>query len=304
MRTLSKTEIQVFRRCQREHLYAYVLRRRPVEKSEALRIGTIFDAAQGWWWKTASLTTALGSILASARDPFEAGKLAAMMTAYHYRWVDEPYDVLAVQKRLDIPLRDGVRFVVKIDAVVRDQRDGKIHLIESKSSSEDIEPGSWFWKRVALDIQISHYLAAAKREGIDAADVIYDVSKKPGLKPHKKVAIVKMTKTTAKEPGRPYANQQLKDETPEEYGERCLAAIRENPDDYFQRASIVRIGDEARAAEWDLLLTADQIVRAPGDRARNPDACFRYGSACPYFGVCTGASSICDSNLFTTESQS
>jgi hypothetical protein len=306
MRTRSKTEVQAFRRCRQEHHLAYDLRRRPLVKSDALRIGSAYDAGQGVWWRTLDLRAACAAATAKAGDAFEAEKVCAMLRGYDARWRDEPYDVLAVQQVGVSPLPfEGEELVVVFDAVVRKHEDGRVALIESKSSSEDIEPGAWFWNRTRLDIQISHYLAAALRMGFDATECIYDVSRKPAIKPLKKVAEVKMTKGTKNEPPRPYANQQLEDETPAEYGARCLAEIIEAPQKFYQRATIVRLADEARAAAKDLHDTVSEMRDAAelGRHPRNPDQCQRFGSVCPYFAVCTGAARIDDDSLFQLSHQ-
>jgi len=299
MRTISKTEIQTYRRCRREHYYGYELRRRPIEKSNALRIGSIHDAALEVWWRTLDLGKVLGVIETKAQDAYETARLSALMVGYDARWKHEELDVLAVQKPFYYSLGagfDGVRFGGVFDAIVRYRDSGRIALVESKSSKENISPGSWFWRRTLLDIQISHYLAAAKGAGFDASELVYDVSRKPDLEPLKASKEIKRRKD-----GEPYANTRLANETPEEYGERCLKAIREDPESYFQRPTIVRLADEAREAERDLLLTADSLIKDRGPRPRNPDACLRYGSTCPYYGVCTGSAEITNTNLFTSE---
>lgn len=295
MRTISKTEIQTYRRCRREHYYGYELRRRPVEKSTALRVGSIHDTALEVWWRTLDLAKVLGVVETKANDAYEAARLTALMVGYDARWRHEPYDVLAVQEPFYTPIGiEGVRFGGVFDAVVRRRDSGRVALVESKSSKENITPGAWFWKRTLLDIQISHYLKAGERW--HASELIYDVSRKPELEPLKASKEIKYRKD-----GQPYANQRVADETPEEYGERCLKAIREDPESYYQRPTIVRLADEAREAERDLLLTVDSLVKDRGPRPRNPDACLRYGSVCPYYAVCTGSIEITNTNLFTTE---
>ena len=275
-------------------------------KADALRLGSALDAGLETWWQTLDVEAAVSAAHTKEVDPFEAAKLGAMLRGYDARWRAEPYDVLAVQCAFVSPLPfEGEAMGGRFDAVVRKHSDGRIALVESKTSNEDIEPGGWFWNRTRLDIQISHYLAGALRIGFDATEVIYDVARKPGIKPLKKVEVLKMTKATAKEPSRPYAGQQLAHETPAEYGARCLAEIVETPDKYYQRATIVRLEIESRAAAQDLAQTVEEMRDArDGKRVpRNPDQCFRYGSACPYFGVCTGAVDI-NSNLFRHEAES
>jgi CRISPR/Cas system-associated exonuclease Cas4 (RecB family) len=111
----------------------------------------------------------------------------------------------------------------------------------------------------------------------------------------------KYTKPTKKEPiPRLYADQRETDETPMAYYERCLAAIRESPEKYFQRRTIVRLQDERKEAAADVWATAGLIRDARRLKVwpRNPDSCLHWNRACEYFDVCTGIYEITDPLLF------
>lgn len=207
------------------------------------------------------------------------------------------------------------------------------YVIEHKTSSADIRPGSPYWKRLILDSQISNYLDAAKALGVnDLRGVIYDVVKKPAKFPLKatpeearkytepKSRACKECKKKNPAPlphvedvdgvdvecvdgrivtdpgGRLYANMREFDETPEEYRERLLADIAEHPDEYFARGEIVRMADEESAAAQDVWAIAERIraSQVTGRWPRNVDACDSYGRFCEYWPVCTGETTIDD----------
>jgi hypothetical protein len=178
----------------------------------------------------------------------------------------------------------------------------RILLSEIKTSGEDITPGSPYWTRLLMDVQVSLYIEAARSLGIEAEGVLYDVLYKPKLRPLLATpeADRKYTKAKAGEPSRLYANQRDRDETPEEYGERVLKSIAESPDSHYQRRTIVRLERERLEAQADTWQTAGAIRDARRLRVwpRNPDSCMQWSRKCDYFDVCAGISTIDDPFLF------
>ena len=178
-------------------------------------------------------------------------------------------------------------------------------IIETKTSSEDISPGSQYYRRLRMDRQIGVYLRAAQQMGMDVVGMGYDIIGKPQLRPYKATPIEsrKYTKATKTEPSRLYANQRDRDETPEEYGQRCLAAIIAEPDAYYQRAIPVRLFQEQHESAVDVWQTAGAIreARRLNVFPRNPDACFTWNRSCDYLSVCAGDVPIDDPLLFRRE---
>lgn len=63
-------------------------------------------------------------------------------------------------------------------------------VFEHKTSSEDVRPGSTYWKRLTLDAQCSNYDDGARALGYaDLRGIIYDVVKKPATRPAKATPI-------------------------------------------------------------------------------------------------------------------
>ncbi len=331
---LTFSSMTTFRRCPREYEYAYVLRRRARSKSDALRFGALFHVGLNAWWtwngdalvKLQSAQHAMGEAFVGGTDPIELVKAEELMLGYTARWGDEPYETIAVEKQFRLPLlRSGLEYSVQdydhggaIDAIAASvgghnaTRDGllasTVHIFEHKTTSQDISPGAPYWSNiVALDSQVSTYMKAARELGYAPRDCIYDVIRKPDMKPLKATPeeSKKYTKPTKSEPTpRLYANMREEDEAPEEYRMRLREDIASNPDWYYQRMTIVRLEHDDEAHERDVMGTAEMIRFAESRNAwpRSTNACMRYNRLCDYHPVCSGTASINDSRYETKES--
>lgn len=307
---ISNSELRTFRRCAREHHFSYRLRRRTQQKAEALRFGTLLHVGlEAWWRCEGSAEERLGAgvhaLRAGTSDPFDLAKAEAMLVGYTARWGDEPMEVLAVEAEFDAALRNPLtgaesrtyRLGGKVDCIVK-LPNGRVAIVEHKTTSEEIGLGASYWRRVsALDSQASIYHVGARSLGHDVEVCIFDVMRKPGQRPAKRTAEIKLKKD-----GQPYANQRLTDETPDEYRARVLDAIQEDPSRYFARGEVVRLEHDEQEAALDTWQTARLIREAEVDRRypRNPDACVRFGRTCEYLPVCSGEAGIDDDTLFRT----
>lgn len=134
-------------------------------------------------------------------------------------------------------------------------------IVEHKTTSQDISPGSMYWRQVVTtDPQVSMYRAA-----FPGAVILYDVIRKPALR--------------GKE-----------GESADSLVARCLEAMAKEPEKYFQRAYVVRLESED-AAFADDVRAVDSLRRLPL-LPRNPASCFEYGSRCGYYSVCWEGASL------------
>lgn len=301
---LTSSRLKTARACQRLHHYEYNLGFRPAVEADTLRFGTLIHLGLEAWHRSTGdrLADALQVVEIHPSDPFDIARARAMLIGYDARWSGEQLQVLAVEATFEAPLVNPEtgrasqtwNIAGKVDAVVRTQ-DGRTLIMEHKTSSEDVRPGSDYWKRLRLDGQVSIYYAGASILGFDVQGVLYDVLSKPNLKPYKKSAEVKLKKD-----GTPYANQRLEDETPEQFEARILEDITSDPAGYFGRAEVVRLEDEMAEAMADIWqfgrMLRENDLR--GFYPRNVDACIRFGRPCPFFGVCAGEASLDDPELF------
>ncbi len=253
-------------------------------------------------------------------DDYERVRAEELLRGYHFRWVteqDAKIETVSVETEFSIPFEtEGGDYVLagKFDALCK--IDGRLFVGEHKTSSEDITPGSEYWQRVGtLDTQISTYIRAAKALSIGSIHgCLYDVIFRPDarvraipildsdgvkvvLDVHGRRVHVKSGKkwreTADKAEG---YTLQTRDETPDEYRLRLRNAIAEDPEGYYQRATIVRTEWDEQESDLDLRHTA--LLMATSERCgwhpRNPKACKQYGSVCQYLPVCSGTAELTD----------
>ncbi len=297
---LTTSRLQAYRRCPREEKLRYQLGLQSPQ-TEALRFGTLVHLGLEAWWKAdpeERLAAALQVVAGEAADAYEQARVDCLLIGYDARWGGAGLVALAVEHEFQLPLVNPDtraesktwRLGGKMDVLALEIASQRTWVIEHKTSSADISPGSNYIARLKLDGQVSMYHRAARELEHDPAGVIYDVIGKVDLRPYRATPVESRKYT---KDGRLYANQRERDETPDEYAVRVAAHIAENPDDYFQRATVVRLEDEMRDFErelWQLAGTMRDAVRL-GIAPRNPDACSRYGSMCSFFPLCTGEAS-------------
>lgn len=308
---VTNSEFRTFRRCPRERHFAYELGYRPLGEDEALRFGSLFHSGLEAWWRAYAddtvepLTAAIEAIQPLAVDEFDLVRAGVLLQGYDARWHDADVEVLAVEVEFRTPLVNPLsgaasrtyELAGKLDALIRNTPDGRVYIVEHKTSGDDIGAGSHYWQRLQLDGQISTYYAGARALGYEPAGCLYDVISKPRIAPRLATPSESRKYTKA---GALYANQRAEDESPDEYRERLVEAICAEPDRYYQRGLVVRLSDEEREAAYDAWSTARAMREAEvsGVHPRNPDGCERYHRMCGYFAVCTGTASLEDPSLY------
>lgn len=317
LRLITNSELKTFRRCIKEHHLAYDLGYRPVHEAEALRVGTLIHRGLEFYWRAWDLwrvdpwravRDALDAMSPLAIDGFDLARAEVMLIAYHERWhrtyVDAEFEVLGVEVEFKAPLINPATGAAsrtyeqggKIDALIR--RNGRVYIVEHKTTTENIGAGTPYWLRLTIDAQVSTYYRGARSLGHDVAGCEYDVLTRPLLRPL--IATPVEDRKHNKKTGELYANQRDRDETPAEFHGRLVTAIADNPEKYFQRGEVVRFDSEERDAAFDtwqstrMMRETELAERWP----RNPDACMRFGRPCDYFGVCTGTASLDDPTEF------
>lgn len=309
---ITNSELTAFRRCALEHHYGYELGVRPLGADpESLRFGSLFHVGLEAWWLAyqhpgEQLTAALEAMRPHALDDYDFARAECLMRGYDARWAGaEDIEVIAVEQQFTTELRNPLtgaksrtyQLAGKLDALVLNRGDGRVYVVEHKTSSEDIGPGSQYWERLRIDAQISTYFAGARALGHEPAGCLYDVIAKSRHAPLK--ATPEESRKYTKD-GRLYANQRDRDESAEEYGVRLAEVICAEPDRYYRRGFVVRLPDEEREAAYDAWQTARLMreARAAGIYPRNVSSCERYGRMCGYFPVCTHAASLDDATMY------
>ena len=228
-----------------------------------------------------------------------------LMTGYHHRWIDEDWTVESVEQEFHVPIfnpaskRRSPLFTHagKFDGTI--SRNGDPYLLEHKTCREEIGPGSPYWTRLSIDTQISGYLLASWHLGRKLTGVLYDVIRKPEIRPKrlglKETMMVKTTGLYCNVHLSPEAYQQfsLADdfrETPEMFQARLVQDTSERPDWYFGRQLVTRLEKELLTYAEELWRTTKDIhvAESSGDHRRNDKACFAFHRPCEYLGLCAG----------------
>jgi len=312
---LSNSELRTWRLCARRHLYQYRQLRRSRKVHPALSFGTLWHLGMEHWWAATGderLSAGLAAMRSSPDvDAFALATCEMLLIAYTALYGDQTLRTIAVEQRFEVPLLNPATGAASRTYVIGGKFDGiaadgdRLLVVEHKTTGADIEEGSLYWKKVqSLDSQISVYIAGAKASGYDVHAALYDVVRKPGMKPLKATPEEsrKFTKVTKANPvSRLYAGQRETDETPAEYAQRVADDIAERPDRYFARAPIVRLEADEKDHAYDTWQQARMMREAElaGYAPKNPDSCSAFGG-CPYLPVCSGEATIDDESLYRT----
>lgn len=288
---VTNSEIRAFRRCPRYHAIAYEIGMRPIAESEAVHFGSLIHVLLERLYRGEDPETALNDSIPDDLDPFERVRVEEAFLGYVARWTPVLWRVEAVEAEFKMPSTvEGIEVAGKIDAIVT--LAGKAWIVEHKTTSDDLTPGSQYWQKLRLDTQISTYLEGAKALGFAVEGCIYDVIARPALRPKKatpeeKREYTKKFKTLRK-------GQREEDETPDEYRLRLRTDILDDPDRYYQRGEVVRLENERILAGKDLHEHIQNLLvaRANDRWPRNPEACFTWNRPCEYLPVCTGQASL------------
>ena len=307
MNLLTSSRIRAAHACPRLDHYRYGLGL-VAPSTGAMAFGTAIHAGLEAWWSTMrdglpgdALDAALSAASVDLADPYDLARAEAMLTAYDVRWQRWAcsVEVLAIEAEFRAPLRhtDGRTartwsLAGKLDALVR-LADGRVAIVEHKTTSRDASAGTEYRARLTLDPQVSVYHDGAAALGYAADLCLYDVLVKPSQKPLTASAEIKLKKD-----GTPRAGQRTADETPEEYRARLIEAIAADPERYLIHAEIVRTERDRAEHGADVWETVHAIEhhrrRLPVLPPRHASACFAHGSPCAFLPLCEGRGRIED----------
>lgn len=247
---LTATRMSTMLACPRRHFWRYERGLQRLEKSDALRFGSAWHRAMEARATGANIEAALAAGLGTVRDldEVQVATLSGMLAGY---WSKYPADAMTIIPEVEFcePLAGSRTFDVagKIDGLAT-LADGRIALVEHKTAGTDIGPHSDYWIRLRGNPQIAQYVLAARVLNWDVATVIYDVARKPAIRPKQ-------------------------NETPEQFGDRLAADTRERPDFYFQRREVPILEDELSEFQASRLSLSRMILgcRAQAKIADRPE---------------------------------
>lgn len=253
-------------------------------------------------------------------DKFELERTRLLYAAIAYQWYYselDTYKTLAHELHIDAPVGNGVYVHGYIDRVMQGL-DGKLYIGERKTTSKDIAPGAEYWEPLKVAVQPRTYLYAlkyAKDNGIlershgitpdmEIGGIIYDVHKKPGIKPKKPVK-----KDIEELSGYPlnynYYGTQFQQseidsdhETYDMYGARLLHEFTENPEKYFQMQEVpIFEKDLPDYAEQARMIGSELNFRRDNDCwYKNENQCNAIYK-CRYFPICYNGAELTEDTV-------
>jgi len=247
---------------------------------------------------------------------YERATVAALLSGYFWRWAEAPLEILATEQAFELPLVNPAtgkpsklfRLAGVIDGIVR-LEDSRLAVIEHKTCSEDVSLDSDYWRRLQIDQQISIYIYAARQLGHNVATVLYDVIRKPTIKPTEvrvtdddglPIVLDVRGERVLKKDGKPRQTGDTKQGyrlltrpmTGQEWTEKLIDDIASRPEWYYARNEIPRLDqeiEECMAELWEL----QQALRA----AQRGQAWYRTVTRdtcpmCSYFGLCSSKTCV------------
>jgi len=311
---LTSSRIKIRRACPRADFHRYEQGLVSVApESGAQAFGTAVHAALEAWWRAWMVADGYGSLPgaldAIVYDPYldaneyVRARALAMIYAYDARWSRWAASVKVLG--VEVPFTTALRHPVtgqpaktwavagKIDLIVR-LADGRVALVDHKTTSADARSGSDYSRRLTLDPQVSTYFLGCEALGMPADLALWDVLRKPDVRPLLATPAESRVYTKAKDrackecakkksapaphfdddagvwcaggrvqtdPGGALkAGQREYDETPEAYQERCMAALADDgPESALSHIEVVRSSTEVEAHGWALWHTVREI---------------------------------------------
>jgi RecB family exonuclease len=330
---LTHSRTQAFGKCRRLHHLRYNLGIRPKTDAKPLRIGSVIHEAldlhaKGKWADEAIMdAVSVYDEVPTWADTdelvhewlCEAALCRAMLSAYfaHYANIELPPELRVaeiVNSEIDFELAitnpdTGSPIHVfknrgKIDKIVR-LADGRVAIMEHKTTSDSIEPGADYWLRLCVDQQISRYMCAAQDLGYDPQTILYDVISKPKHSPRaipltdeNGVKIVLDTngdrvRTSDGKKWRETGDSakgyavQTRPETPDEFMARVRDEMLADPSRFFARREVPRLTSDLNTFRQELYQQAKDIHEAnkTGRHFRNSGSCIGFGR-CEYLDLC------------------
>ncbi len=332
---LTNSRMATFRTCARKHQYQYEMGVRPSSSANFFRLGTAVHAGIEHWSKHHDFDKAIAAAVAPYQERWdmaesiEAAEAAAveretaieLLRGYFNAWAWDgredadhpltPVEVLASELAFNMPIVNpetnmpsrSFRAAGKIDAIVR-LKDGRLAVMEHKTTGDSIDADSDYWTRLRIDHQISLYMVAAKHLEYNVQTVLYNVIRKPSIAPKQipcldaeglKIVEDADGKRVFKKDGTPRESGdtekgyklKARTESPQEFGLRLAEDIEQRPGFYYARQEIPRLTSDLDEFRWELWQQAQAIREAQRANRwiRNSNACLNMGR-CPYLSVC------------------
>lgn len=268
-------------------------------------------------------------------DKYEAAKMLAMVRGYYRAnsdWLKQ-CKLLSIEKHLESKLvnldtgRTSPKYSLHgyIDKILWHPTDGMC-LSDHKTTSEDVgNPNNRYWRRLDHDPQSTTYLLLAMANGIDIDTVLWDIVKKPSIRPKqlskddiegirngvyagRELGGMTPTNEEALEAIAPgngfYASGDPKRiEGPYLYGLRVEEWCGGNAKEIYFRKKVTRTEEDVydlNQSVWGVTRILQWCERN-GVWPQNFRSCFNFGRQCDYYDVCHGCTPLSEPNFVHRE---
>ena len=223
---MTATRMNTLMRCPRQHYWMFEAGLRRTAVSEALQVGSAMARGQHARWLRKSYNEAMELAIPDGvkLDAIVCAKVGALLAGYFKYWGRrETMGTCRPEMTFKFEIEHGFTSEGKVDNLLKSRKT----LIESKTTSDSLDIDSTYWSRLRFDLQVLNYVYAARHEGWNVEEVLYDVTHKPGIKPKK-------------------VKGEDRVESPEEYGSRLRQDIAERPNFYYVRKEVAVLDDDLR----------------------------------------------------------
>ena len=237
---LTASRMSSFLACPRKHYWRYEVGLKRDTDAKALRVGTAWHSLMEARWQGADYEAAIANAIPADLEfeEIDVATITGLLAGYYARYgeSDEVVTELFAETEFNLPLPGSRTFNVagKIDGIAQ-LSDGRLCLLEHKTTGDSVEPDSEYWLRLRFNPQILQYVLAAKALGWDIETVIYDVTRKPSIR-------------------------QKKTESIEEYGDRLAQDTKDRPEFYFARREVPVLHDDIAEFEAQRLVVGRNIM--------------------------------------------
>ncbi len=242
---------------------------------------------------------------AACEDNWHATAMAhGLMIGYDARWYE-------TQKTLDLTAVEhpAEGWLLKPDSSARSRtwrvagvldklcdESGETVLFDHKTTSSDIsDPSGMYWRQLAVASQATMYELLMHQNGVRLDKIIWDVIRKPQIKP-KQIAAAELRRM--RDSGE-YCGFAINGETidcatqdgregPELFSLRVAADCLDHPERFYARRGVPRTSDQLLEYAVELWHIGEQMRddRRRSVHPRNSQACYSYGTPCEYLSLC------------------
>lgn len=270
MLELSHHSVNMMHTCPKKFYWTYLVGLEPIVRTVNLTLGTVMHEAFDLFYRGESDNGVYAHIKRRFDEEIKNTELAdqeslriaqyialGMWLAYPAKDLSE-FTKIHSEEEFKVDLLPGVQFVGRVDGRVHKQ--GVWWVRELKTTSLPVKQ---FQGRTTTSPQATGYVYGLRKLGIDIRGLVYDYIKKPLL--------------------RKGVNENV-----DGYGSRIVKDYKDRPKYYYFRHYAFRTTYDLELFEADTMIVAGEIKdRVAHNRfPRNQDACWTYGSECPFAKIC------------------